>query len=214
MGTLPRPTAWIVLGAIAVVALAAAYNLGRSSAEKGSRPQRHQEAASKGDPDLRSALSIAQKRLASCEETLQRHDQHLQKREGTPHTNEDNPTPSPEPALPNRCTVAAQVKELHLLAANCRSLRRHFDAYKTILGSSTIDCEIVLDIASMAHGQSSFCAAIIRISEGAAYQDAMSDPLVIAAAEDAYAIRDEYGDPGDIRALVKRPECRARMRSD
>jgi hypothetical protein len=212
METSPKPTTWIGLGTIAVAALAAAYNLGRTSAESGSRLQRHQEAASKGDPDLRSALSVAQKRLASCEKTLQRHDQHLQKTEETPQTNEDNPTPSPKPALPKRCIVALQVKELHLLAANCRSLRRHFDAYKTILGSSTIDCEIVLDIHSMAHGQSTLCAVIIRSSEGATYQDAMSDPLAIAAAEDAYATRNEYGDLGNINDLVKNPECIAQMR--
>lgn len=214
MGTSPKSTTWIGLGTIAIAALAAAYNLGRTSAESGSRPQRHQDAASKDDPDLRSALSAAQKRLASCEETLQRHDQHLQKREETLHTNEDNPTPSPEPALPKQCIIASQVKSLHMLAANCRSFRRHFDAYKTILGSSTIHCEIVLDIVSMAHVQSSFCAAIIRTSEGTTYQDAMSDPLAIAAAEDAYATRNEYGDPGDIKALVKNPECIAQMRTE
>ncbi|WP_434042777.1 MULTISPECIES: hypothetical protein [Sorangium] len=214
MGTSPKPTTWIGLGFIAVAALAAAYNLGRTSAERGSRPQRHQEAASKGDPDLRSALSVAQKRLASCEKARQRYHQHLQKREEALHTNEDNPTPSSEPAPAKRCIVASQVKQLHLMAANCGSLRRHFDAYKTILGSSTIDCEIVLEIASMAHGQSTLCAAVIRSSEGATYQDAMSDPLAIAAAEDAYATRNEYGDPGDLRALVKNPECIARMRPE
>ncbi|KYG02608.1 hypothetical protein BE21_54690 [Sorangium cellulosum] len=105
-----------------------------------------------------------------------------------------------------------QVKDLHMLAANCRSFRRHFDAYKTILGSSTIDCEIVLDIHSVAQGQSALCAAIIRISEGATYQDAMSDPLAIAAADDAYATRNEYGDLGNLNDLVKNPECKARMR--
>jgi hypothetical protein len=189
MGTSPKPTTWIGLGFIAVAALAAAYTLGSTSAERGSRPQRHQDAASKDEPDLRSALSAARRRLASCEETLQRHDQHLQKREETLHTNEGNPTPSPEPALPKQCVVASQVKNLHMLAANCRSLRRHFDAYKTILGSSTINCEIVLDILSVAHAQSSYCAAIIRISEGTTYQEAMSDPLAIAATEDAYATK-------------------------
>ncbi|KYF55285.1 hypothetical protein BE11_29045 [Sorangium cellulosum] len=106
------------------------------------------------------------------------------------------------------------MKQLHLMAANCGSLRRHFDAYKTILGSSTIDCEIVVDIYSLAQGQSTLCAAVIRSSEGATYQDAMSDPLAIAAAEDAYATRNEYGDPGDLRALVKNPECIARMRPE
>lgn len=100
-----------------------------------------------------------------------------------------------------------------MLAANCRSLRRHFDAYKTILGSSTIDCEIILDIQAVAQVQSSFCAAIIRISEGTTYQDAMSDPLAIAAAEDAHATRNEYGDLDDVDELVKNPECIARMRT-
>lgn len=214
MGTSPKPTTWIGLGIVAVAVLAAAYNLGRTSAESGSRPQRHQHAASKDDPDLRSALSDAQKRLASCEKTRQRYDQHLQKREESLHTNEDNPTPSSEPAPAKRCIVASQVKQLHLMAANCGSLRRHFDAYKTILGSSTIDCEIVVDIYSLAQGQSTLCAAVIRSSEGATYQDAMSDPLAIAAAEDAYATKNEYGDPGDLRALVKNPECIARMRPE
>ncbi|WP_437900586.1 hypothetical protein [Sorangium sp. So ce124] len=212
MGTSSKPTTWIGLGIIAAAALAAAYNLGRTSAESGNRPQRNQHAASEDDPDLRSALSVAQKRLASCEKTLQRHDQLLEKREETLHIDKDNPTPSPEPALPERCIVASQVKHVHLLAANCGSIRRHFDAYKTILGSSTIDCEIVLDIVSMAQGQSALCDAIIRITEGATYQDAMSDPLAIAAAEDAYATRSEYGDLGYIEKLVKNPECIARMR--
>ncbi|WP_437718454.1 hypothetical protein WMF45_19715 [Sorangium sp. So ce448] len=214
MGTSPKPTIWIGSGLIAVAALAAAYNLGRTSAESGSRHQRQQGAASKNDPDLRSALSAARKRLASCEETLQRHDQHLQKREETLHTNEDNPTPSPVPALPTQCIIASQVKELQMLGANCRSLRRHFAAYKTILGSNTINCEIVLDVLSVAHAQSSFCAAIIRINEGTAYRDAMSDPLAIAATEDAYATRDEYGNPNDLRALVKNPECISQLRAE
>ncbi|MGK4002087.1 hypothetical protein WMF31_05650 [Sorangium sp. So ce1036] len=214
MKTSPKPTAWIGLGFTAVTALAVAYNLGRTSAESGSRPQRHQNAASKDDPDLRSALSAAQKRLARCEETLQRHDQHPQKREEKPHTNEDNPTPPPEPALPKQCIIASQVKELHMLSASCRSLRRHFDAYKTILGSSTIDCEIVLDILSTAQIQSAFCAAIIRNSEGTTYRDATSDPLAIAAVEDAYATRNKYGDLENINDLVKNPECIARMRTE
>ncbi|WP_437631755.1 hypothetical protein [Sorangium sp. So ce854] len=214
MGTSPKPTIWIGLGLIAVAALAAAYNLGRTSAEGGSRHQRQQGAASKNDPDLRSALSTARKRLASCEETLQRHDQHLQQREDTLHTNGDESTPSPAPALPKECTIASQVKELQMLAANCRGLRRHFDAYKAILGSNTISCEIVLDVLSVAHVQSSFCATIIRANEGTVYRDAMSDPLAIAATEDAYATRNECGNPDDLRALVKNPECIAQLRTE
>jgi hypothetical protein len=159
MGTSPKPTTWIGLGIVAVATLAAAYNLGRTSAESGSRPQRHQHVASKDDPDPRSALSVAQKRLASCEKTLQRRNHHLQKREEKPHANASNPTLPPAPGPPEQCIIVSQATDL---TANCTNFRRHFNAYKEILGSSTLDCRTVLSIRKLALKQSSICAIVPR----------------------------------------------------
>ncbi|WP_437782879.1 hypothetical protein [Sorangium sp. So ce1097] len=213
MGTSPTPTTWIGLGSIAVAALAAAYILGRASAESDSQPQSHQDVASKNDPDLRSTLSATRKRLATCEKTLQRRDHHLQKREENPHANEDKLTPSPEPELPKQCIIASAATQVHTLSANCTNFRRHFDAYKEVLGSSTIGCEIVLSIRDLARNQYSICAAIARSFEDGSHSDITSDIRGVDAMENAYMLRSEYGDI-DIDDLVKNPECIARMQTE
>ncbi|WP_437977133.1 hypothetical protein WMF11_08680 [Sorangium sp. So ce295] len=213
MGTSPTPTTWIRLGSIALAALAAGYILGRISADSDNRPPPHQDVASKDDPELRSTLSATQKRLASCEKTLQRRDHHLQTREGKPHTNEDKPTPSPEPELPKQCIISSAATQVHTLSANCTNFRRHFDAYKAILGSSTIDCESVLSIRDLARNQHSICAAIAKTFEDGSHSDLMSDIRGIDAMENSHMLRNEYGDI-DINDLVKNPECIARIQAE
>ncbi|WP_433929483.1 hypothetical protein AB3662_37725 [Sorangium cellulosum] len=213
MGTSPTPTTWIGLGSIAVAALVVAYNLGRLSAESDKRAHPHQDVASKDDPDLRSTLSATRERLAICEKSLQRRDQHLQEREGKPHTNEDEPTPSPEPQLPKQCMIASAATQVHTLSANCTNFRRHFDAYKAILGSSTIDCETLLSIRDLARNQHSICVAIARSFEDGSHSDLTSDIRGIDAMENSYMLRSEYGDI-DIDDLVKNPECIARMQTE
>ncbi|WP_129344521.1 hypothetical protein [Sorangium cellulosum] len=211
METSPKPTTWIGSGIIAVAALAAAYNLGRTSAASDRRPQRHQDAASKDNPDLRSALSAAQKRLTNCEKALQRRDHPLQKRAGKPHINTNNPTASPAPELPKQCIVASQAKDL---TANCTNIRRHFNAYKAILGSSTLGCETVLSILELAQKQYSICAIISRRTlDDTSQPDATSDPRDIDANENAHPLRSEHGDI-DMNALVKNPACIARMQTE
>lgn len=214
MGTSAKPARWIGSGFIAVAALAASYSLGRISAESVRQPQSHQDTASKDDRHLRSTLSAIQKRLADCEKTLQRRDDHVQKREEKPHATEGNPILSLLPELPERCIVPLQARSLKTTAANCTDFRRHFDAYRTILGSNTLDCDTVLRIRGMARMQYSRCIIITKFNEDAEYQDATSDPIAIDAAEDAYATRSEHGDLDDIDKLVKNPECMARMRPE
>lgn len=213
MGTSPKLTTWIGLGSIAVAALATAYNLGRSSAESDSRPQSHQDAASKDDPTLRSTLRATRRRLAICERDLQRRVHHLQKREAKPHTNEENVTPSPEPELPEQCIIASRASELHTLATSCWYFRWQFSSYKTILGSSTLDCETVLSIRDLARNQYSTCTAVARSFEDASQPDVTSDPRGLDAMENAYLHEREYGDL-DVDELVRNPACIARMQSE
>ncbi|WP_437931771.1 hypothetical protein WMF37_21775 [Sorangium sp. So ce291] len=194
--------------------MAAAYNLGRTSAESDDRPQSHQDAASKDNSDLRSTLSAAQKRLASCEKSLQRRDHHPLMREENPHTSEDIPTPPPERELSKQCIAAMQAKEMTMAGANCRNLRRHFDAYKTILGSRTLDCETVLSIRGLARTQYNICILIIQVNKEINEQGAMIDPLAIDAVRDAYATKSEHDNVNDIDALVKNPACIARMQTE
>ncbi|WP_437757888.1 hypothetical protein [Sorangium sp. So ce1389] len=213
MGTSLKPALWIGTGAIAVAALAAAYNLGRISAEGDDQTHLSQDAGSKDDPDLQSTLSATQKRLAICEKNLQRRDQHLHRKEENPHTKDDSPASLPELECPKQCVVASQARSLNTMGASCRNFRWHFDAYKTILGSNALDCDTVLSIRDLAWMQYSLCVGIIKVSEDAHYQDATSDPLAVDAVEDAYATRSEYGDVDDIDELVKNPECIARMQA-
>lgn len=201
------------MGSIAIAALAAAYNLGRISAERDDRNQPHRDVASKDDPDLRSTLNATRKQLASCEKTLQRRDHHLQQIEGKPHTNEDKPTPSPEPELPKQCMIASAATQVHTLSANCTNFRRHFDAYKAILGSSAIDCETVLSIRDLARNQHSICVVIAKSFEDGSHSDLMSDVRGVDAMENSYMLRSEFGDI-DINELVKNPECIARMQTE
>lgn len=213
MGTSPAPATWIGSGLIAVAALAAAYNLGKISTQRETQAQSHQDAASKDEPDLRSTLSATQKRLTICEASLQRREHRVQKREGKLHTNDDTRTPSPYPELPKECIIASQATQLHALAANCTNFRRHFDAYKAILGSTTLDCETVLSIRDLARNQHSICAAIARSFEDTSQADVTSDPRGIDAMENAYMLRNEYGDI-DVDELVKNEECIARMQAE
>ncbi|WP_437986926.1 hypothetical protein [Sorangium sp. So ce117] len=210
MGSSPKPTTWIVLGAIAVAVLAAAYTAGRISAEGDSQTQPHHDAVSKDDPDLRSTLSAIRKRLASCEETLQRRNHHLQRREEEPHANASNPTISPAPELPKQCMVVSQATDL---TANCTNLRRHFNAYKEILGSSTLDCRTVLTIRDLAIKQSSICSIVTRSFDGGTQPDTTSDPHGIDAMENAHIIRGDHGNI-DLNDLVKNPECAAHMQAE
>lgn len=212
MRTSPTPTTWIGLGSIAAAALAAGYILGRTSAESDNRPCPHRDVASIDDPDLRSTLSATRKRLATCEKALQRHEHHLQKMEKKPDTNEDEPTPSPEPELPKQCIIASAATQVHALSANCTSFRRHFEAYKEILGSSTIDCDTILSIRDLAQNQHSICAAIARSFEDPSQSDLMSDTRGVDAMENAYMLKSEYGDI-NIDELIKNPECIARTQT-
>ncbi|AUX25810.1 hypothetical protein SOCEGT47_063620 [Sorangium cellulosum] len=100
-----------------------------------------------------------------------------------------------------------------MLATNCTNFRRHFDAYKEILGSSTIGCETVLNIRDLAQNQHSICAAVARSFEDTAQPDIMSDIRGIDAMENAYMLRSEYGDI-DVNELIKNPECIARMQTE
>ncbi|WP_437627177.1 hypothetical protein [Sorangium sp. So ce1151] len=213
MGTSPNPTTWIVFGSIAVAALEA-YNLGRTSAEGDNRTQSYQDAASKDNPDLRSTLSAVQKRLANCEQFLDRRDHHPLMREEKPHTSEDIPIPPPERELSKQCTAAMQAKELTMAGVNCRNFRRHFEAYKTILGSSTLDCETVLSIRGLARTQYNICTLIIEVNKEINEQGATNDPSAIDAVKDAYTTKSEHGDVNDIDALVKNPACIARMQAE
>ncbi|WP_437718439.1 hypothetical protein WMF45_19645 [Sorangium sp. So ce448] len=213
MGTSPKPTTWIGLGAIAVAALAAAYSLGKISAESDKQPQWRQDAASKNNTVLQSTLSVARKRLASCEKTLQRRDDHPQKRDENPHADEDKPAPSPEPELSEQCIVKSQAKELYMMAENCRNFRWQFRAYNEILGSDMIDCETVLSIRELAQDQYSACSAVIRHFESASRPDAASDIRGIDAMESAYMFRSDYGDI-DVDDLMKNPACIARMQAE
>ncbi|WP_438011094.1 hypothetical protein WME89_21945 [Sorangium sp. So ce321] len=212
MGTLPKPTTWIGFGAIAISALAAAYNLGKISAESNKQPESRQDAASKDDPDLQSTLSVTRKRLASCEKALQRRDHHPQEREGHPHTSEDKRTPSRKPELPEQCRIESQASELEMLAVNCRNFSGTFGAYKAILSSSTIDCETVLSIRDLARDQYSDCSDVVRSLEDASRPDVTSDRRGISAMESAYMFKSYYGDV-DIDGLVKNPACIARMQT-
>ncbi|XXT24768.1 hypothetical protein WME94_24870 [Sorangium sp. So ce429] len=209
MGTSPKPTTWIVLGSIAVAALAAAYTMGRISAESDNQTQSHHDVASKDDPDLRSTLSATRERLASCEKALQLRNHHLEKREEQSRSDASNPTLSPAPD-PKQCIAASQAKDL---TANCTNFRRHFNAYKAILGSSTLDCGTVLSIRDLAWKQYSICAIITRSSDGSSQPDATNDPRGINSMENAYIIRSEHGEI-DMNDLVKNPECIARMQAE
>ncbi|WP_437947943.1 hypothetical protein WME98_45640 [Sorangium sp. So ce296] len=213
MGTSPKPTTWIVSGSIAAAALVA-YNLGRTSTESDNQPQSHQDAASKDNPDLRSSLSAAQKRLANCEKSLQRRDHHPLMGEKKPLTSEDIPIPPPERELSKQCIAAMQAKELTMAGANCKNFRGHFDAYKMILGSSTLDCETVLSIRGLARTQYNICTLIIQVNKEIDKQGAAIDPVAADAVQDAYAIKGEHGDVNDIDALVKNPACIARMQTE
>lgn len=210
MKTSPKPTTWIGLGFIAVAALAA-YNLGRISAPSDNRPQTRQDVR-KNKPDLRSTLSATQQRLADCEKALLRRDDDLHEGARKPYISEANPTPSPERELSKQCIIAMQAQDLNIAGAHCRNFRRHFDAYKAILGNSTVGCETVLSIRDLAQRQRQTCALITRINEEPGSQDATSDPLAVGAVEDAYTITRKYGDI-DINKLVKNPACIVRMQA-
>jgi hypothetical protein len=151
--------------------------------------------------------------LAICEETRQRRDQDPHEGARKPYSSEGNPTPSPERGLSKRCIIAMQAKDLNITGAQCRNFRRHFDAYKAILGSSTVSCETVLSIRDLARRQRQICALITRINEEPGTQDATSDPLAIGAIEDAYTISSKYGDV-DMNKLVNNPACIARMQAE
>ncbi|XXY49353.1 hypothetical protein WME91_56020 [Sorangium sp. So ce269] len=213
MGTSPKPKIWVELGAIAVAALAVAYNLGRISVENDNQPQSRQDTASENDRHLQSTLSVARKRLANCEKTLQRRDHRPQKSEEKPHTGEEKTTPSSGPELSEQCIIASQAKELHRMATNCWNFRRQFDAYNEILGSGTIDCETVLSVRDLAQAQYSICSAVIRSFEDTSRPDVTSDILGLDAMESAYMFRSDYGDV-DIDKLVKNPACIARMQTE
>lgn len=96
------------------------------------------------------------------------------------------------------------------MAENCRDFRQQFNAYEEILSNTSLDCESVLSIRNLAIGQSSICSAVLRHFESASQPDVTSDVRAINAMESAYMTKDEYGDV-DIDALVKNPECIARM---
>ncbi|MGK3983050.1 hypothetical protein WME99_08420 [Sorangium sp. So ce136] len=213
MGTSPKPATRIGFGAIAVAALAAAYNLGRISAESDSQPQSRQDAANKNAPHLQSTLSVTRNRLANCEKTLQRSDPYLQKREKKPHTNEDKPTPSPDSDLSEQCLIASQPNDLHNMSMDCRDFWWLFKAYEEILGSSTIGCETVLSIRDLAQAQHSICTAIIKFLEDPSQPDVTSSILGLSAMENAYLFKSEHGDV-DIDELVKNPACIARMQTE
>ncbi|AUX24542.1 hypothetical protein SOCEGT47_050800 [Sorangium cellulosum] len=102
---------------------------------------------------------------------------------------------------------------MHTLSANCTNFRRHFDAYKAILGSSTIDRETILNIRDLARNQHSICTAIARSFEDGSHSDLTSDIRGIDAMENAYMLRNEHGDI-DINELVKNPECIARIQTE
>lgn len=201
------------MGAIAIAALAAAYNLGKISAESNEQPQARQDAASKNDPDLRSTLSVTRKRLASCEKTLQRRNHHRQKRQEHPPTNEDKRTPSPEPELPEQCMIQLQAIELTMLDVDCRSFLGTFGAYKEILGSGTIDCETVLSVRDLARDQYSTCSDVIRYFEDAPLPGVARDRRGIRAMENAYMFKSYYGDV-DIDELMKNPACIVQMQAE
>ncbi|WP_437311294.1 hypothetical protein [Sorangium sp. So ce388] len=211
MKTSPKPTTWIGLVFIAVAALAA-YNLGKISAPSDNRPQTHQDVR-KNKPDLRSTLSATQQRLDICEEARQRRDHDLHEGARKPYISEATPTPSPERELSKQCIIAMQAQDLNIAGAHCRNFRRHLDAYKAILGSSTVSCETVLRIRDLAQRQRQTCALITRINEEPGSQDVTSDPLAAGAVEDAYAIIRKYGDI-DINNLVKNPACIARIQAE
>lgn len=213
MGTSPKPIRWIGFGAIAVAALAAAYNLGKISAESSEQPRARQDAAGESNPDLRSALSVTRKRLASCETTLQRRDHHAQKREGHLHVNEGKRAPSPVPELTEQCRIELQASELEVLAMDCRIFSGLFGAYKAILGSDTIDCETILSIRDLARDQYSTCSDVVRSLEDASRPDVTSDRRGIHVMESAYMFKSYYGDI-DIDELVKSPACVDRMRAE
>ncbi|WP_437330205.1 hypothetical protein [Sorangium sp. So ce381] len=213
MGTSPKPITWIGFGTIAVAVLAAAFHLGRISAESDKKPQARHDAASKSDSYLQATLSVARKRLASCENSLQHRDPQLQKRERMLRGNEDESAPSPEPELSEQCVIRSLAKELHGMATNCRNFKRQFSAYEEILGSSTIDCETILSIRDLAQAQYSKCIAVARSFEDASQPDVTSSILGLDAMESAYMFSSEFGDV-DVDELVKNPECIARMRTE
>ncbi|WP_437278559.1 hypothetical protein WME90_46335 [Sorangium sp. So ce375] len=206
----PEPTTWIGLGFITVAALAA-YNLGRTSAPSDNRTQTRQDVR-KNKPDLRSTLSATQQRLAICEETRQRRHHDLHEGARKPYIREDNATPSPERELSKQCIVAIQAQDINITGNHCRNFRRHFDAYKAILGSSTVGCETVLSIRDLARRQRQICSLITRINEEPGTQDATSDPLAVGAVEDAYTVVSKYGNI-DLDKLVKNPACIVRMQA-
>ncbi|WP_437875474.1 hypothetical protein [Sorangium sp. So ce513] len=213
MGTSLKSTTWIGFGAIAVAALAAAYDLGKISVEGNEQPQARQDAAGESDPDLRSTLSVTRRRLASCETTLQRREHHAQKRAGHLHVNEDKRTPSPMPELSEQCRIETRATELEMLNMNCRVFSGLFGAYKVILSSSTFDCETVLSIRDLARDQYSTCSDVIRSLEDASQPDIASDRRGIGIMESAYMFKSYYGDV-DIDELVKNPACIARMQAE
>ncbi|WP_157906499.1 MULTISPECIES: hypothetical protein [Sorangium] len=207
----PKPTTWIGLGFIAVAALVA-YNLGRISVASDNRLQTRQNVR-KNKPDPRSILSATQQRLAICEEAHQRRDHDPHEGARQPYSNEGNPTPPPERGLSKQCITAMQAQDLNIAGGQCRNFRRHFDAYKAILGNSTVGCETVLSIRGLAQRQRQICDLLTRVNEEPGSQDAMSDPLAVGAVEDAYTISGKYGDV-DINKLVGNPACIARMQTE
>ncbi|AUX19795.1 hypothetical protein SOCEGT47_002480 [Sorangium cellulosum] len=96
---------------------------------------------------------------------------------------------------------------------DCREFVWLFNAYKEILGSSTIDCETVLSIRDLAQTQHSICTAIIRLLEDPSQPDVTSSILGLSAMESAYVFKSEHGDV-DIDELVKNPACIARMQAE
>lgn len=198
---------------VAVAVLAAAFHLGKISAEGDKKTQALHDVASKNDSYLRATLSVAQKRLASCEKSLQHREPQLQKKERTPRANEDESTPSPKPELSEQCVIRSLAKELHRMATNCRNFSWQFNAYEEILGSSAIDCGTILSIRDLAQAQYSNCIAVARSFEDASRPDVTSTILGLDAMESAYMFRSEFGDV-DVDELVKNPECIARMRTE
>ncbi|WP_437986925.1 hypothetical protein [Sorangium sp. So ce117] len=212
MRTSPKPTTWIGFGAIAVAVLAAAFYLGKTSAESNKKTQARHDAVSKNDSYIQATLSVARKRLANCEKTLQRSDQHLQKNEDESYANEDKSTHSPESELLKQCIIASQPNDLHNMSMDCRDFWWLFNAYEEILGSSTLDCGTVLSIRELAQAQHSICAAIISFLEDSSQPDVASSALGLAAMENAYVFKSQHGDV-DIDELVKNPACIARMQT-
>lgn len=157
-----------------------------------------------------SSLRMTRRRLADCEETLQRRVRHSQKRDGYHGVNEDKRTPSSGSELSEQCRIQLNAGELEMLDVSCRSFMGGFGAYKEILGSSTIDCDTVLSIRDLARDQYADCLDVLRYFEDASRPDVTSDRRGLHAMEVAYMFKSHYGDV-DIDALVKNPACIDRM---